>query len=58
MDALQERLEDAAETPAKPPYRLARLVQVTSAPPFYGPCPLMDPPEWSHHTRSVTTLMQ
>ncbi|CAL5220305.1 g2293 [Coccomyxa viridis] len=27
MDALQERLEDAAETPAKPPYRLARLVQ-------------------------------
>ena len=28
MDALQERLEDAAETPAKPPYRLARLIQV------------------------------
>ena len=31
MDSLQERLEDAAQTPAKPPYRLARLIQVVSA---------------------------
>lgn len=29
MDSLQERLEDAAQTPAKPPYRLATLIQVS-----------------------------
>ena len=28
MDSLQERLEDAAQTPANPPYRLATLIQV------------------------------
>ena len=31
MDSLQERLEDAAQTPAKPPYRLATLIQVSQA---------------------------
>lgn len=31
MESLQKRLEDAAETPAKPPYRLARLIQVPAA---------------------------
>lgn len=36
MDSLQERLEDAAQTPAKPPYRLARLIQVLVAMPIGG----------------------
>jgi hypothetical protein len=36
MDSLQERLEDAAQTPAKPPYRLATLIQVTQ--PLYCIC--------------------
>ena len=31
MDSLQERLEDAAQTPANPPYRLATLIQVMIA---------------------------
>ena len=31
MDSLQERLEDAAQTPAKPPYKLATLIQVSKA---------------------------
>ena len=36
MDSLQERLEDAAQTPANPPYRLATLIQVTKAIPHRG----------------------
>lgn len=44
MDSLQERLEDAAQTPANPPYRLATLIQVMRAILTEGPsCPSVLP---------------